>query len=154
MNGILDIPQAGELARRALQECKDQHPGELIDVVVIWPGGKTIAEASTAQAGQASRPLVVREISVQAVTERTDYSSIPQDWAQRQTYGIGKSPRLIGAVLRICQAGARSQHDVQVVGVIGLLGIDAEHAMEILAKVIHDNGFILFSDLPRAGAQG
>jgi hypothetical protein len=155
VKGVLDKLRAESLVAQVLRECGRQHAGVLVDVVVTWPGGEIMAQATTAQDPHQSRPLLVLDINNQAVLRRADYWCVPTEWARQQVYRIGDAPRLIGSVLRIYYpAGTASDPTVQMVGVIGLLGIAAQSASEILAQAVRDDGFLLFSDLPQAGKPG
>lgn len=155
MDGVLDAPRAELLVTHAIAYCRNEHPGVIVDVVVTWPGGKIMADATTAGENQRSRPHVVCDINNQAVRAQTDYLAIPHEWARRQEYAIGDAARLIGSVLRIYhRAGTAKDPNTQMVGVVGLLGIDAEHARAILTKAAHGCGLSIFSDLATDDKQG
>lgn len=154
MNGVLDKPQAQQLVEQVGLACKNAYPEAIYDVVVSWPGGKSIAHLTNAVPGQMSRSLLVREINSMAVQQKSDFPEIPQDWTRRQATPVYPAPRPVGSVVRIySRTGNDQSPNFQMVGVIGLLGIDAESAHPILSETVRGGGFLLFSDLPQNGVQ-
>lgn len=152
MTVVLDALRAELLVRAVIEKCGSS---PLVATVVTRAGGQQIGEKSNTGVGQMARFSVVRELNIRAVQGRTDLSEAPTDWAERQPTAIGPAPELTGAALRIfTKTGTLDDPNFQLVGVIGLVGIESKAAVEILADVITSHGFLLYSDLPQAGAQG
>lgn len=152
MSVVLDPPRAELLVKEAVEKCGN---GALIASVVTHPGGKSLAEKHNVVAGQMARTFLVRDLNLLAAQGREDISEVPADWSRRQATAVIPAPAPTGAALRIySMSGTSDAPTYRFVGVIGLLGIEAERAVAVLTEVISHNGFFLHSDLPQAGAQG
>jgi len=148
---VLDSPRASLLVGQVIEKCGSD---PLVATVVIRTGGQQMAGKSNTGAGQMARFSLVRELNILAVQGRTDISEVPKDWAERQGAPMAPCPALTGAALRIYTlTGTRQDPNFSLVGVIGLLGVESELAITTLTEVLRGNGFLLFSDLPLAGAQ-
>lgn len=152
MSVVLDSPRAELLVRGAVEKCGND---ALVASVVTHPGGKSLAEKHNVGTGQMARTFMVRDLNLLAAQGREDIGEVPTDWSRRQATAVIPAPALTGAALRIyARSGTPDAPSYQLVGVIGLLGIEAERAVAILTEVVSSNGFFLHSDLPQAGAQG